>query len=1265
MAEELNILTDDTDYITGVNNSNSEGFVNATDDSDNDMEPNIVEDNSDFFSAEGVLLVDDNENYSEAFSEDSFSDKIEDDDDIDSILEQSISTPPRVTEVLNKITGEWEEVILDTPDSIEEIEAEAKKIKGFDRWEDAMGELVDFGESDEEILNNGKEMEAELLKTFSQTNMVRDPIVIAMAKLAGSSKTGAKLFQKVINGIQLGMAGSQDILEMGLTQLQEYSPATFDVIDRAVNLGNAAEAETPSNLTDDISKSFGATAEFIETSGAFGFPQLLIRAASWSRMKRTTKKAIKNKDKIANAQKEFLKTARRNDVNSIRHRNAEADELIQTQADNIAKIEIEIVDELLVAMEVRVGRSLSKVDKDGVRSIDMKKVKEAGLEVTDELDRFDLKADGGDKSMVDTLFADGSRDSDSFVMPVLKPEKFNRLVAVIADIRKNHPEKFPKRNKDGSKRNLLDNLFDLALKPDANSPSILESELGDVLIKYGLSYEDYMLAAIGSGSEAGKILNKLSQMIKASSPESLARAKRTKNAKEISRNLRKGFIRLESIRRGGLVSQFATAARNLSSGVIRAPLEMLASVMDTTLLKFAEAPDYATGVRAAIDVTNPLTKKGAENWSDSFSMFKYMFKDMETAKNFSELLLEQPEFKVMFDKMFETLNEIQKASGRGKGYDVFGKPVKGASTTTKIFDKIFSEAEDVVQALNIPNRWQEMLMRRGAFFSEMQRLVRREWDIDLMDTLQGQGNMRKLIGDSSEFKPKGKLSFAEMMEQSTRKALDLTYAKEPETAVFRAASRFIVNSGLTVVIPFPRFMFSTMELMGNYAGGASIPLTRFIARNVSDVGKTRNLNKLTPKEFKKKYGMTKKAYNDQGKKSGTYGSEGVFADKVTGQMDRQRAIRNIQGVSVALAAYMYRSADDSPANAYEMYIGDDAVVDVSAQWPMRQYLWVGDQIAKIMDGTYGQQDWKQWYAEASKTFLGANFRTGQGSMLLEEIQEIVMGSETDLSSGENFARVSGKAIGNWLGSWAVPAAQLIDAQRVIGQREVKFKDHSKEPTLDASDTFFNEIKKPWLRFGDPAAEKQLPDSSYIFSNEKKRISPISKIAFGLNMYSRDEPWAEYVKKLGIKEWIIDSESKVPSVKRVENRLIEEHFPSVVKVAKFNEEYLRETYRNSNQEARDLETEESYVVRNNRSFIEKSISKIKQQVKDGRFSETSPLVRAQVNYRKMTSAQKEEAHFLFVQNTLDQDGKGIMPDPNNVEDLQKLKFIGDLIKNKYD
>ena len=157
-------------------------------------------------------------------------------------------------------------------------------------------------------------------------------------------------------------------------------------------------------------------------------------------------------------------------------------------------------------------------------------------------------------------------------------------------------------------------------------------------------------------------------------------------------------------------------------------------------------------------------------------------------------------------------------------------------------------------------------------------------------------NIRKLIGDSPEFKPKGKLSFAEMMEQSTRKALDVTYAKEPETAVFRSASRFIVNNGLTVVIPFPRFMFSTMELMGNYAAGASIPLTRFIARNVSDVSISRNLTKLSDKEFKNKYKITKEEMikdlrSDEGTRFGTYGSGGIFSDKANGQLDRQKIVR--------------------------------------------------------------------------------------------------------------------------------------------------------------------------------------------------------------------------------------------------------------------------------------------------------------------------------------------------------------------------------------
>ena len=1259
MADESSGLRTNSGYFSGLSSSKSrtpEVIINRNNIYEIDEKTNALKNTNNKYNLPNLKLVDDREDYVEAQSLDVLEEKYYqklrekelEEDTLD--LEMDVITPPKIEGYVDKETG----VFVETPyipaitkESIEKEQTEKEKNRIFNRWTEQIGELVDLGDDKDEILKNGKAMEKAILETYADPNVRKDPIVFAMAKLAGSGGAGSKVFEKVINGITLGIAGGQDILEAGLTELKQISPSTFDLIDRTVNLGMAAEDKTPSGLTDKISKSLGAAAEFAETTGAFGFPQLLIRTSSHMRMKKGVKNEIKKKTnpKLIAAQKKFLETAKRNNINNVRHRKAEADLLIQSQADKIARVEVELVDNLLNAMEERVGRDLSKIDENGIRSVDMDKVKKAGVAITEDIDRIDQRSLG----VVDLSFD----DADSFVMPVLKPEKFNRLVAVVKDLAKNDPTKFPSLKK-GSNTNLLDDLFDLALKTDPDSPGIIGTELGDVLIKYGLSYEDYMLAAIGSGSTAGKILNKLSQMVKAASPESIARAQRKNKNKKLTKDFRKGFVRLESIRRGGLVSQLATAARNLSSAVIRTPLETLGSVMDTTLLKFAEAPNYGEGIKAALDVATPLTRGGAENWSNSFSMYTYMFKDMDTAKKYSEFLLEEPEFKTQFDQMFETLNEIQKASGRGKG------KLKGASKTTKAFDFIYSEAEDIVSVLNIPNRWQEMLVRRGAFFSEIQRLAKREWDIDLIEELQN-NNIRKLIGDSPEFKPKGKLSFAEMMEQSTRKALDITYAKEPETAVFRSASRFIVNNGLTVVIPFPRFMFATMELMGNYAAGASIPLTRFISRNVGDVSISRNLTKLSDKEFKNKYKITKEEMikdlrSDEGTRFGTYGKTGIFSDKATGQLDRQRVIRNIQGASVALAAYMYRSSEDAPANSYEMYIGDNAVVDVSAQCPMRQYLWVGEQTKQVKEGTFYSQDPKLWWAEASKTFLGANFRFGQGAMLLDEAFDIL--NETDLSRGQNSMRLIGRSMANWLGSWAVPAAQLIDVQRVIGDRTVKFKDHSKEPTFSKLDTFMNEIKKPFLRFGDPKKEEQLPDSPYIFSKDKERVSPISKIAFGLNMYTRDEPWAEYTKSLGIKEWIIDSESKVPSVKRVENRLIKEHFPTVVRFAKKIEEKLKEEYKNSNEATKESETEKNYIKRNVKKYIETQISAIKQKVKEGKFKETSDLVKAQVTYRKMTSYQKEEAHFLFVQRV------GEEPDPNNVKDLKLLKFLGGLAEEKY-
>ena len=112
-------------------------------------------------------------------------------------------------------------------------------------------------------------------------------------------------------------------------------------------------------------------------------------------------------------------------------------------------------------------------------------------------------------------------------------------------------------------------------------------------------------------------------------------------------------------------------------------------------------------------------------------------------------------------------------------------------------------------ALNIPNRWQEFLVRRGAFLGELERLVKREYKIDFIDVLN-QGKIRDLLNDAGNVRPAGARSFIDLVADSTQKALDVTYAKQPDIPMFRNISSFIVRNGLTVVAPFPRFMFNSM-----------------------------------------------------------------------------------------------------------------------------------------------------------------------------------------------------------------------------------------------------------------------------------------------------------------------------------------------------------------------------------------------------------------------------------------------------------------------
>ena len=97
-------------------------------------------------------------------------------------------------------------------------------------------------------------------------------------------------------------------------------------------------------------------------------------------------------------------------------------------------------------------------------------------------------------------------------------------------------------------------------------------ELVALLNKYDFSFEDYVLTVVGSGSDAGKILEKLSR-IRRARPANVRQAADDKARDAMDSSIRNFAMRLENVRRGGMVSQVATAARNLTSAVLRQPTE--------------------------------------------------------------------------------------------------------------------------------------------------------------------------------------------------------------------------------------------------------------------------------------------------------------------------------------------------------------------------------------------------------------------------------------------------------------------------------------------------------------------------------------------------------------------------------------------------------------------------------------------------------------------------------------------------------------------
>ena len=801
------------------------------------------------------------------------------------------------------------------------------------------------------------------------------------------------------------------------------------------------------------------------------------------------------------------------------------------------------------------------------------------------------------------------RELDDLYNITLKPENVEALTVVFSEMRKSRPDLW------NDKKPPMKAAFDMIVKlsDEGNLMDFTKDHpLYDALNKAGMSFEDFTVNGLGAASEAGQILRNFRKIKESHATKSLKREYELRDLLNKQGTVGNFMRRVENIRRGGLVSQIATAARNLSSGLIRAPVEAINNVVETAVYDFSRG-----GFRDI--ASNRVFKR--TTWQDSFAGLKYIFRDRKTAEEFTDFLLEEKELKTFYDRMFNTINEIQTNTGRGTG--------------TKT-DAILSAGEDMVQLLNTPNRWQDFVLRRATFLSEAERLFRLEWDIDLMEELEN-GRLRDILRDSEDLNPtKGKRPAVDLFAEATERALDLTYANPPEIAFNRYVSNFIVKNNFTVVVPFPRFMFKSMELMAENSGGAFVPI---INKGMKGVQSFRLKDRL--KELKKvpEDKRTAKQLSNIAKLENAIEDLGR---KGLSQRESRAVARNLTGISAIMAA-SYLIGDKDKGEDYKLISdGMGNVIDTTPLFPLRQYLFLGKIGRDWYEATKdigGAEAAKEAFFNAfprrewAETFLGTNFRLGVGGNLLDEAATLF--TERDLTAGERLTQELGETLGEYLSSFLVPMNQVIDAQRALELRNMDYRDFSNDPNIFPENRFAQGLMKPFKRYAlDPDTEKERPVREDPFQESRQRKNIGLKVVAGINMYTEDSEQGKFLKEMGFTKWDASSKSLIPTVRNYENKLIREQLPEMVDYLKDRRADYEEIYEDNREtlsSGRNPISKKLYVKKRIREDIDNELSFIKNNLSDiseAVGEEKAYKIETMVAYRKLPLKIRTEAELVF-------------------------------------
>ncbi len=326
-------------------------------------------------------------------------------------------------------------------------------------------------------------------------------------------------------------------------------------------------------------------------------------------------------------------------------------------------------------------------------------------------------------------------------------------------------------------------------------------DLQPVLEKHGLSLTDFAQdVLLPKASDAGRTLQQYSEFTQtlrraAGNVPGAAEALRAMEAagKDAGASALPWWRRLDNIRRGLLVSQFATAMRNAGTQVGRVGLDVMQGALDAGLQRLTGTAGKTDPLGAFETVLNLFSKTG---------------------RNQTDTILRA--FPKQQDVLFSRYaSDVATQAREG------GVVLKGA-------DRAFATAEAGVDLLNTANRFQEFLLRRAAFPAKLGQILK----------AQGQD-----LGEILAQNRVGAIP-VKAIEQAVEQTLELTFAATPKSDIART---FIdaVNKipGATLAIPFPRFLMNSLKFFTDFSPLGMLRLLGPAERAAFAAGDTKTISR--------------------------------------------------------------------------------------------------------------------------------------------------------------------------------------------------------------------------------------------------------------------------------------------------------------------------------------------------------------------------------------------------------------------------------------